>query len=723
MLGWTFVLRSTAQIYSKSHNSKELLVKIYDGENIRNVALVGHGDTGKTQLVSALLFTASMVNRLGKVDEGTSVTDYDEEEIQRKFSISASLAYAEWGKTKINFVDTPGYNIFMHETEAALVAADSALVLVHGVAGIEVQTEKVWGFCEEFGLPRALVVNQLDRDRASFERALESLRNAYGRAVIPVQLPIGEERGFRGLVDLVRMKAYLYDPDGSGKGKEAEIPADLQDAATKAHEALVEMVAEGNDKLMEEFFDKGTIPVEDLVPGLKLAVGERRIYPVVVSAGVLNIGSEALLNFLADYFPSPLERQEVEGLDHEGGQPVKRKIADAQPVAAYVFKTVADPFAGRVSYFKVMSGVVKNEANVTNFNRGSTERLSHIGVTQGKTQTAVAELHAGDIGAVAKLKDTLTGDALGDKAAPIVFPKVKLAEPAISFAIEPKSRGDEDKLSTAIHRMLEEDLLLRFSRDPQTKEFLLSGAGQQHVEVAVSKLKRRFNIEVTLKAPKIPYRETIRARAEAQGKHKKQTGGHGQYGDCWIKLEPQARGAGFEFVNDIFGGAIPRNFIPAVEKGIIEAAARGYLAGYPVVDFKVILFDGSYHDVDSSEMAFKLAGSKGFKKCMEQAKPCLLEPIMNVEITVPENYSGDIMGNLNGRRGRIQGMEPQGGSTVVKAQVPLSEMLAYASDLTSMTQGRGTYSMEMSHYDVVPQMIADKIVAAHKPSAVEEEEE
>ena len=698
-------------------------MKIYDGENIRNVALVGHGDTGKTQLVTALLFTAGMVNRLGKVDDGTSVTDYDEEEIQRKFSISASLAYAEWGKTKVNFIDTPGYNIFMHETETALEAADSALVLIHGVAGIEVQTEKVWGFCDEFTLPRAVVINQLDRDRASFERTMEALRNAFGRAVIPVQLPIGEERGFHGIVDLVRMKAYLFDADGSGKGRETEIPADLQDAATAAHEALVEMVAEGNDALMEEFFEKGTIPVEDLVPGLKQAVGERRIFPVVISAGVLNIGSDALLNFLVDYMPSPLERGEAQGLDHEGGQPVKRKIADAQPIATHVFKTVADPFAGRVSYFKVISGVVKNEANLTNFNRGAAERFSHIGVIQGKTQTAVAELHAGDIGAVAKLKDTLTGDTLGDKSAPIVFPKVKLAEPAISFAIEPKSRGDEDKLSTAIHRMLEEDLLLRFARDPQTKEFLLSGAGQQHVEVAVSKLKRRFNIEVTLKAPKIPYRETIRARAEAQGKHKKQTGGHGQYGDCWIKLEPMAHGAGFEFVNDIFGGAIPRNFIPAVEKGIVEAAARGYLAGYPVVDFKAIVFDGSYHDVDSSEMAFKLAGSKGFKKCMEQAKPCLLEPIMNVEIHVPEKYSGDIMGNLNGRRGRIQGMEPEGHSTVVKAQVPLAEMLTYASDLTSMTQGRGTYSMEMSHYDIVPQMIADKIVAAHKPSAVEEDEE
>jgi elongation factor G len=697
-------------------------VKIYDGQNIRNVALVGHGDTGKTQLVCGLLFTAGMVNRLGKVDDGTSVTDYDEEEIQRNFSISAALAYAEWGKVKINLIDTPGYNIFLHETEAALVAADSALLLVHGVAGVEVQTEKTWGFCEKYGLPRVVVINQLDRDRASFGRALDDLRSAFGRTLVPVQLPIGEEKRFRGVIDLVRMKAAAYEPDGSGKAKEVEIPAELGAAASKAHEALVEMVAEGNDKLMEEFFDKGTIPVEDLVPGLRQAILEKRLYPVVASAGLPNIGSEHILNFVVDYLPSPLERGYVEGLQNEGGQPVKRRIADEEPVSAYVFKTIADPFAGRVSYFKVMSGVLKNEANLTNFSRGGMERLSHIGAIQGKTQTPVAELHAGDLGAVAKLKDTLTGDTLGDKAAPIVYPKVKLAEPAISFAIEPKSRGDEDKLSSAVHRLLEEDLMLRFSRDPQTKEFLLAGAGQQHVEVAVSKLKRRFNLEVTLKAPKIPYRETIRAKAEAQGKHKKQTGGHGQYGDCKIKMEPLPRGAGFEFVNDIFGGAIPRNFIPSVEKGIIEAASKGFLAGYPVVDFRVILFDGSYHEVDSSDIAFKLAGSKAFKKCMEQAKPCLLEPIMNVEITVPENYSGDIMGNLNGRRGRIQGMEPKGGSTVIKAQVPLAEMLTYASDLTSMTQGRGTYAMEFSHYDIVPQPIAEKIIAAHRPSAEEEEE-
>jgi len=698
-------------------------VKIYDGQNVRNVALLGHGDTGKTQLVSALLYAAGMVNRLGKVDEGSSVTDYDEEEIQRKFSITSALAYAEWGKTKINLIDTPGYNIFMHETEAALLAAESTLVLVHAVAGVEVQTEKVWGFCEKYALPRVVAINQMDRDRASFERALSAIREAYGRTVVPVQLPVGEEKNFRGVIDLVRMKALLYDASGSGKAKESDIPPELSDAAAKAREGLIEMVAEGNDKLMEEFFEKGTIPVEDLIPGLKQAVTERRLYPVVASAGLPNIGSDALVNLIVDYLPSPVERREVTGLDREGGNPVKRKIADDQPVCAYVFKTVADAFAGRVTYFKVMSGVVKNEANLTNFNRGGVERLSHIAVIQGKTSSPVAELRAGDIGAVAKLRDTLTGDTLGDKSAPIFFSKLKLAEPAISFAIEPKSRGDEDKLSTAIHRMLEEDLLLRFSRDAQTKEFLLSGAGQQHVEVAVSKLKRRFNVEVTLKAPKIPYRETVRAKADAQGRFKRQTGGHGQYGDCKIKMEPLPRDTGFEFVNDIFGGSIPKNYIPSVEKGIIEAASKGYLAGYPVVDFRVILYDGSYHEVDSSDLAFKIAGSFAFKKCMEQARPCLLEPIMNVEVNVPQNNSGDIAGNLNGRRGRILGMDPKAGSTLIKAQAPLAEMLTYASDLTSMTQGRGTYSMEFSHYDVVPQHIADKIVAAGKAAGVGKEEE
>lgn len=698
-------------------------MKIYDGENIRNVALLGHADTGKTQLASALLYTAGITTRLGKVDDGTSVTDFDEEEIERGFSINAALAYAEWNGAKTNLIDTPGFNLFLHEAEAALKAADSALVLVHAVNGVEVQTEKTWGFCQKYGLPRGLVMNQMDRERASFKRTLEALTGAFGRTVIPVQLPIGEEKDFRGVIDLVKMRAAIYDSNGSGKARDSEIPAELKEEAAKAHEALVEMVAEGNDQLLEEFFDKGTIPIEDLAPGLRQAIAENRLTPVLVSSALTNVGSQSLLDFIAEYMPSPVAKGTAEGLDQQGGQPVKRKISNDGPPSAFVFKTVADPFAGRLSLFKVMSGVVRNEAALQNFNRGVGERLAHIAVPQGKSQTPVAELRAGDIGVVAKLKETLTGDTLGDKSAPIIYPPVKLAEPAISFAIEPKSRGDEDKLSTAIHRMLEEDLLLRFSRDEQTKQFLLSGSGQQHVEVAVAKLKRRYNVEVTLKAPKIPYRETVRGKADAQGKYKKQTGGHGQYGDCKIKMEPLSRGEGFDFVNDIFGGAIPRNYIPAVEKGIIESAQRGFLAGYPVVDFRVILYDGSYHEVDSSELAFKIAGSMAFKKCMEQAKPCLLEPIMDVEVVVPENYSGDIMGNLTSRRGRIQGMEPKGHSTAIKAQVPLAEMLTYASDLTSMTQGRGSYSMDFSRYDVVPQQIADKIVAEAKASGQGAEEE
>jgi elongation factor G len=698
-------------------------VKIYDGEKIRNVAFLGHADTGKTQLASAMLYTAGITTRLGKVDDGTSVTDFDDEEIQHGFSISAALANAEWNDTKVNLIDTPGFNIFLYEAEAALKAADAALVVVHAVNGVEVQTEKTWGFCQKYKLPRALVMNQMDRERASFNRTLDALTNTFGRSVIPVQLPIGEEKDFRGVIDLVRMRAALYESNGSGKAKDSEIPAEMTEAATAAHEALVEMVAEGNDELLEEFFDKGTIPIEDLVPGLRQAVAENRLTPVVITSALHNIGTQSLLDFIADYMPAPTAKGTVEGVDHEGGEPVPRKISNDEPVSVFVFKTFADPFAGRLSLFKVMSGVVKSEATLQNFSRGGAERLAHIAVPQGKAQNPIAELRAGDIGVVAKLKETLTGDTLGDKNAPVLYPPAKLAEPAISFAIEPKSRGDEDKLSTAIHRMLEEDLLLRFSRDEQTKEFLLSGSGQQHVEVAVSKLKRRYNVEVTLKAPKIPYRETIRGKADAQGKYKKQTGGHGQYGDCKIKMEPMARGEGFDFINDIFGGAIPRNYIPAVEKGILEASGRGYLAGYPVVDFRATLYDGSYHDVDSSELAFKIAGSMAFKKCMEQAKPCLLEPIMDVEITVPENYSGDIMGNLTSRRGRIQGMEPKGHSTIVKAQVPLAEMLTYASDLTSMTQGRGSYAMDFSHYDIVPQQISDKIVAEARAAGHGKEEE
>lgn len=705
-------------------------MKAYSTEAIRNVGIVGHGDTGKTQLVSSLLFTAGMTPRLGKVAEGNTVTDWDEEEIARKISIQMGLAYAEWQargqseKTKINLIDTPGYSTFINETKTSLVAADAALILVDAATGVQVVHEKVWDYATEYELPRAFVLNWMDRELASFDRALTSVQRVFGRGVVPVQLPLGEEKHFRGVIDLISMKAYVYQPDGDGKANTEEIPGDVAEAAKAAHEALVEMVAEGDDKLMEEFFEKGTLPVEDLVKGLRGAVIAKRIYPVLATSALKNIGSETLLNFLVEIFPSPGVRGKAQGYSQPGrkGDSVEREIADSEPLSLFVFKTVADPFAGRISYYKVMSGVLKNDATITNFNRGGTERFQHVQVMQGKTAAAVSEVHAGDIAAVAKLKDTLTGDTLGDKAASIYYPPARLPEPSITFAIEPKTRADEDKIGQAIHKILEEDAALRFSRDPQTKEFLLSGAGQQHIEVVVAKLRKRYHVEMTLKPPKVPYRETIRGKADAEGKHKKQTGGHGQFGVCRIKMEPMPRGSGFEFVDDIFGGAIPKNWIPSVERGIREAADRGYLAGFPVVDFRASLYDGKYHDVDSSDIAFKIAGALAFKEAMKQARPALLEPIMNVEVYAPDQYSGDLMGDLSSRRGRISGSEARGQNVVIKAQVPLAEMLSYANDLVSMTQGRASYSMEFSHYDFVPSEIAEKIIAAHKPHAEEAEE-
>ena len=697
-------------------------MKTYSSELIRNVGIVGHGDTGKTQLVSALLFTAGMTNRLGKVTEGNTVTDWDEEEIARKISIQTGLAFLEWPvpgqseKLKINLLDTPGYSTFVNETKASLIAADSALILVDAVAGVQVVTEKVWDYCTEQDLPRAFVINWMDRELASFERSLESVESVFGRGVIPVQLPIGQEKSFRGVVDLIEMKAHLYEPDGGGKARIEEIPADLAEAAKEAHEKLVEMVAEGDDKLMEEFFERGTLPPEDLRKGLREAILKRKIFPVLLSAALRNIGSESLLHFVAETFPAPGERGTATGYTEPDrkGESIERPIRDDQPTGIFVFKTLADPFAGRITYFKVMSGVLKNDATLTNFNRQTQERFQHLQVMQGKTATAVAELHAGDIGGVAKLKETLTGDTLGDKSAAIFYPPARIPEPSITFAIEPKSRADEDRIGQAIHKILEEDLALRFSRDPQTKEFLLSGAGQQHIEVVVAKLHKRYHVDMTLKPPKVPYRETIRGKADAEGKHKKQTGGRGQFGVCRIKMEPLPRGGGFEFVDDIFGGSIPKNYIPAVEKGIRESAERGYLAGFPVVDFRAVLYDGKYHDVDSSDMAFKIAGSLAFKGAMKQARPSLLEPIMNVEVYAPDQYSGDIMGNLSSRRGRISGSEVRGQNVVIKAQVPLAEMLSYATDLTSMTQGRASYSMEFSHYDFVPGELTEKIIAQAK---------
>jgi elongation factor G len=671
--------------------------------------------------VSALLYTAGASNRLTRPDEGNTVTDFDDEEVARKISISTAVAVAEWNRRKINLLDTPGYNIFLQDTRAAMIAADAALVVIDGVAGVEVATEKAVSFASEYNIGQAFVINKLDRERASFERALESIHEFFGRTAIPVQLPIGSEKNFTGIVDLVTMKAYTYTPGGDGKGKEGPIPGDMAEAAKIAHEALVEMVAEGNDALMEEFFEQGTLPTEHIVEGLQSAIRERRVFPVLCGSAYQNIGSDALLNFIVDYFPAPNARGAIKAVVN--GAEAERPIADSGPATAFVFKTMADPFAGRVSYFKVYSGVIKNDDHLLNSRTSGDERLAHLGAPFGKQIQNVTQIHAGDIGAVPKLRDTLTGDTLAAKGANVTYPKVAIPEPSIAYAIEAKSRNDEDRMGNALGRILEEDQQLRFYRDPQTHEFLLAGAGQQHVEIIVSRLKKRYNVDVALHAPKIPYRETIRGKADVQGRHKKQTGGHGQFGDCWIRMEPLERGKQFEFANEVFGGAIPRNFIPAIEKGILEAAGRGYLAGFPVVDFKVTVYDGSYHDVDSSEMAFKIAARKAFKNAMEVAKPTLLEPIMTVEVQAPVEYAGDLMGDMNTRRGRIQGMDTKGGTQIIRALVPMAEMLSYQNDLTSMTQGRATFTMEFSHYDFVPQLNADKIIAAAKAARAGEAEE
>jgi elongation factor G len=698
-------------------------MKVYDAPNIRNVALVGHGGCGKTSLASALLFDAGAVNRLGRVDDGTTVTDFDPDEIERKISLLAAPAFAEWKKSKINLIDAPGYANFLSEARAALRVVDAALVVVDAVAGVEVQTEKVWAFAEEYGLARLVVVNRMDRENAAYERALENIQAAFGRAAVPVALPVGEGKAFRGIVDLVSEKAQVYGDDASGKFQLTDVPTAQQEAVKSWREKLVEMVAESNEELMEEFFEKGTLSREQLARGLRRAVAAEKIFPVLPASSLLNAGVHAVLDTIVDLLPSPADRGEAKGTDPATKAEATRRPAADAPLSAFVFKTLVDPHAGRITLFRVYSGTLKSDSVVHNVSRDAAERAGSLLLLQGKAQTQVPEIQAGDIGAVAKLKDTQTGDTLADKASPIVYPPVVFPEPATTFAIEPKTRGDDDKISTALQRLLEEDPVLRVSRDAQTHEMLLSGMGQLHIEVVVARLRKRYKVEVNLKKPKIPYRETIKASAEAHGRHKKQTGGHGQFGDCRIRLKPLPRGSDFKFVDDIFGGSIPRNFIPAVEKGIQEARLKGFLAGYPMVDFQVELYDGQYHDVDSSEMAFKIAGSLAFKDGMPKCRPTILEPIMRVEIAVPDEYAGAVMGDLSSRRGRPQGMEPRGSLQVIKAEVPLSEMLSYDGELTSMTGARGSYHMEMDHYDEVPAHLQEKIVAAAKAERGDVKEE
>ncbi|HEY6188526.1 MAG TPA: elongation factor G [Pyrinomonadaceae bacterium] len=685
-------------------------MKAYPTEQIRNLAVIGHGDAGKTQLVSSLLHVAGATPRWGKVDEGTTVTDYDEDSIERKITLNTALAHLEHRETKINLIDTPGYAAFIAHARPALRVADCALVVVDGVGGVQVQTEKTWAYANEFILPRMMVITKLDKERADFGAALDSATGTFSRAIVPFTLPIGREKDFKGVVDVVHMKAYEFDENG--RARERELPTEGRDVIDKTRERLIEVVAESDDALMEKYFDQGTLGDEDLIPNLGKAIAQSRLCPVFAVSSTTLVGLQTLLDGIVDYAPDPAHHEAEFGYSNtdKDGDKIARKYSDSEPFSAYVFRTVADPFAGRINVMRIISGHVQHDANVLNSKRGTQERLGALHSMQGKQLDKIDNAHAGDIIACVKLKDTQTGDTLCDKAAPIVYDGVEYPEAAIAFAIEPKSRQDEEKISVALHKILEEDPALHFDRDPQTKEFLLAGSGQLHVETVIDKLRKRYGVEVALHPPKVPYKETITQRAEVQGRHKKQTGGRGQFGDCKVVFEPLPRGGGFQFEDKIFGGAVPQNFRPAIEKGIVEAASHGAVAGYPLIDFKAVLVDGSYHTVDSDEHSFRAAGRKAFRAAIEKVKPTLLEPVMDVEVSAPQEYSGDIMGDLNSRRGRVQGMETRGNQQVIKAQVPMAEMLDYQSKLNSITAARGSYHMQFSHYDQVPGQIAQKIV-------------
>ncbi|HXD29959.1 MAG TPA: elongation factor G [Pyrinomonadaceae bacterium] len=686
-------------------------MKAYATESIRNLAVIGHGDAGKTQLISSLLYVAGATPRWGKVEEGTTVTDHEEDSIARKITLNTALAHLDHRDTKISFIDTPGYAAFVAHARPALKVADCALVVVDGVKGVEVQTEKTWGYANEFILPRMMVITKLDKEHADFGQALESAQSRFSRAIIPFTLPIGKEKDFRGVVDVVHMKAYELGSDG--QAKEIEIPAEGRDIVDKTRERLIELVAESDDALMEKYFEQGTLDEADILPNINKAIANSKLCPVFAVSSLTQVGLRALLNGIVDYAPDPAHHTAEYGKPVDAApdaENIARKYSDSEPFSAYCFRTVADPFAGRINIMKVISGKLTTDATVLNSSRGSNERLGALHSVQGKQLDKISEAHAGDIVACVKLKETQTGDTLCDKANPIVYGPVEYPEAAIAFAIEPKSRQDEEKISVALHKILEEDPALHFTRDAQTKEFLLSGSGQLHVETVVDKLRKRYSVEVMLHPPKVPYKETITGRAEVQGRHKKQTGGRGQFGDCKCVFEPLPRGGGFVFEDKIFGGSVPQQFRPAIEKGIVEAAASGAIAGYPLVDFKVTLVDGSYHNVDSDEHSFRAAGRKAFRAAIEKVKPVLLEPIMDVEISAPQENSGDIMGDLNSRRGRVQGMETVGKEQIIKAQAPMSEMLNYQSTLNSITAARGSFHMQFSHYDPVPGQLAPKIV-------------
>jgi elongation factor G len=684
----------------------------FETAKIRNVAVIAHGGAGKTSLVEAMLFDAGMTDRLGTVQDGTTVTDFEPEEIDRKITITSSLAFCNWNKHRINLIDTPGFINFIEDARGCLRAADGSVVVVSAVSGVKAEMRKIWGYASDYRVPSIVFVNSMDKDTANFEKALGAVEKVLDKAAVPLQIPIGTGDSFTGIIDLLKMKAYTFK---GGKSEESDIPADMQGEAAEYRRRLVESIAECNDALLEKYLEGGEITSDELVADIRECSFSRKYIPVTCGSALKNIGIPNLLDTILLCLPSPEEMaalSPIKGKNPKDGNEVLRKPDPSEPLSAYVFKTIADPYAGKLSLFRVYSGTIHADATIYNSTADSKERIGQLFHLEGKKQVPVQSLGAGEIGVVAKLKGTNTGDTISDEGKPVIFEKVRFADPIISYAMAPKNKGDEEKVSVSLHRVLEEDPTLRFTRDEETKEMIISGMGQVHIEVTLERLKRRFGVEIEMKTPKIPYRETVKTSTKVQGRYKKQSGGKGQYGDCHILVEPLQRGTGFEFVDKIVGGAIPRQYIPAVEKGIVDAMQEGVIAGYPIVDLRVTLYDGSYHAVDSSEMAFKIAGSMAIKKAVVEAKPILLEPVMKVEVTIPDDTLGAIIGDLNSRRGKVQGVDAlSGGNQKITALVPMAEMLTYANQLHSLTSGQGLYSMEFAHYEEVPAQLSQKIIA------------
>jgi elongation factor G len=676
---------------------------------IRNIGIVGHGGVGKTLLADALVLAAGGATRLGRTDDGTSLFDVDPEAVRRKTSIFVGIHHASWRKYELTIVDTPGYSVFLAETRAALAAMTGAVFVLSPHGEHKVELERVWNWCGELGIPAIGYMSRLDREETDVNDALAPVARALDAKVVPIAIPIGATSKLRGWIDLVTMKAMIASAD-FGIPQAQGIPDDLVATAGEYRDRLLEAVAETDDTLLEHYLESGELSEDEIRRGLRVGVLERKLLPVLVGTAARGIGVHAVLDAAIDLLASPADLAPIEAVDAKTGEPVERRADPAAPFSAFVFKTVNDPFAGKLSVFRVVSGRASSDSTVQNTSHGSKERFGQLLRLEGKKQAPIGSAVAGEICAVAKLKETATGDTLADEKAPVLLPKLPQFEAVMSFAAQPKSKADEEKATQALHRMMEEDLALHIERDPESREIIVSGSGQLHIEVVVERLKRKYGVEVELKAPKVPYRETIKGRAEAQGRLKKQSGGRGQFADTWIKIEPLPRGTGFEFVDEIVGGAVPRQYIPAVEKGIREAMPRGILTGSPVVDFRITLFDGSYHDVDSSEMAFKIAASMGFKDALAKARPILLEPIMQLEVTVPDEAMGDVIGDLNSRRGKVLGVDPKPPNQVIRAEVPMAEVLKYAPDLRSMTSGRGDFHMSFAHYEEVPPHLSERVI-------------